>query len=145
MTTYLDDRAPTSVGHRLYRHDMVRRYDNAEEELLAFLKQRVRASNTDENGEVAGISDMLVRAIMEHGERYLLIERSRKPWRMGHGLPYPYEMMTGSGSGKIIELSLGLLPKLLGDHKRFVFVPSETGDRRSGPSRTRCNRCGTRS
>ncbi|MCP2213974.1 hypothetical protein [Bradyrhizobium diazoefficiens] len=129
MTTYLDDGAPTSVGHRLYRHDMVRRHDNAEEELLAFLKQRARASNPDENGEVAGISDMLVRAIMEHGERYLLTERSRKPWRMGHGLPYPYEMMTGSGSGKIIELSLGLLPKLLGDHKRFVFVPSETGDR----------------
>ena len=129
MTTYLDDGEPTSVGHRLYRHDMVRRHDNAEEELLAFLQQRARSSKPDENGDVAGISDMLVRAIMEHGERYLLTERSKKPWRMGHGLPYPYEMMTGSGSAKIIELSLELLPKLLGEHKKFVFVPSETGDR----------------
>jgi hypothetical protein len=37
--------------------------------------------------------------------------------------------MTGSGSVRIIELTLDLLPKLLGDHKRFVFVPSETSDK----------------
>ncbi|MET4149072.1 MULTISPECIES: hypothetical protein [unclassified Bradyrhizobium] len=129
MTSYLDDGSPTSIGHRLFRHDMVRRNGNAEEEILAFMTQRARASNPDENGEVAGISDMLVRAIMGHGERYLLTERSKKPWRMGHGTPMPYEMMTGSGSGRIIELTLDLLPKLLGDHKRFVFVPSETSDK----------------
>jgi hypothetical protein len=129
MTSYLDDGAPTSIGHRLFRHDMVRRNGNAEEEILAFMNQRVRASTPDENGEAGGISDMLVRAIMGHGERYLLTERSKKPWRMGHGTPMPYEMMTGSGSGRIIELTLGLLPKLLAGHKRFVFVPSETSDK----------------
>jgi hypothetical protein len=129
MTSYLDDGSPTSIGHRLFRHDMVRRNGNAEEEILAFMQQRARLSTPDENGEVGGMSDMLIRAIMEHGERYLLTERSKKPWRMGHGMPMPYEMMTGSGSARIIELSLELLPKLLGEHKRFVFVPSETSDK----------------
>jgi hypothetical protein len=129
MTSYLDDGSPTSIGHRLFRHDMVRRNGNAEDEIIAFMQQRSRQSNPDENGEVGGISDMLVRAIMAHGERYLLTERSKKPWRMGHGMPMPYEMMTGSGSGRMIEQSLDLLPKLLGEHKRFVFVPSETSDK----------------
>lgn len=128
MTSYLDDGAPTSIGHRLFRHDMVRKNGNATEDVMAFIQQRSRRSHPDADGQLRGIPDMLVRAIMEYGERYLLTERSTKPWRMGHGIPMPYEMMTGSGSGKIIELSLDLLPKLLGEHKKFLFVPSETTD-----------------
>jgi hypothetical protein len=128
MTSYLDDGAPTSIGHRLYRHDMIRRNGNVTDEVIAFIQQRSRRSRPDEDGQVRGISDMLVRAIMAYGERFLLTEKSKKPWRMGHGTPMPYEMMTGSGSGRIIELSLNLLPKLLSEHRRFVFVPSETTD-----------------
>jgi hypothetical protein len=40
----------------------------------------------------------------------------------------PYEMLVGSGSGQIIKSSLDLLPKLLAEHKRFIFVPSEMSD-----------------
>ena len=128
MTSYLDDGAPTSIGHRLFRHDMIRKNGDAAEEVLAFIHKRARQSRPDENGEISGISDMLVRAIMAYGERFLLTEKSKKPWRMGHGSPMPYEMMTGSGSGKIIQMTLDLLPKLLAEHKKFVFVPSETAD-----------------
>lgn len=128
MTTYLDDGHPTSIGHRLYRHDLVRKSGNPAEEVLAFIEQRSKRSRSSEDGVDAGISDMLVRAIMAYGERALLTERSKKPWRMGHGSPMPYEMMVGSGSGQIISSSLELLPKLLGEHKRFVFVPSEISD-----------------
>src|SRR5207253_1167173 len=59
MTSYLDDGAPTSIGHRLFRHDMVRKNGNAAEEVLAFMQQRSRQSRADENGEMRGISDML--------------------------------------------------------------------------------------
>jgi hypothetical protein len=128
MTSYLDDGAPTSIGHRLFRHDMVRRNGNVTDEVIGFIQQRARQSRPDEDGQLRGLSDMLVRAIMEYGERFLLTEKSKKPWRMGHGTPMPYEMMTGSGSGRIIELSLDLLPKLLAAHKKFIFVPSETTD-----------------
>lgn len=125
MTSYLDDGEPLSVGHRLFRHDMVRSNGNAADEVLAFIQSRSRKSKPDDN---RGISDMLVRAIMAYGERFLLTEKSKKPWRMGHGTPMPYEMITGSGQGKIIELSLDLFPKLLAEHKKFVFVPSDTSD-----------------
>jgi hypothetical protein len=126
MSSYLGDGEPISIGHRLFRHDIVRDNGDAADEVLAFIQQRSRQSTRDENGELRGLSDMMVRAIMGYGERFLLTEKSKKPWRMGHGGPMPYEMMTGSGSGKIIQSSLDLLPKLLAEHKKFVFVPSET-------------------
>jgi hypothetical protein len=125
MTSYLDDGEPTSIGHRLFRHDLVRKNGDAAAEVLAFIQSRSRKSKPD---DTRGISDMLVRAIMAYGERFLLTEKSKKPWRMGHGTPMPYELLTGSGQGKIIELSLQLLPKLLSEHRKFVFVPSDTSD-----------------
>ena len=128
MSSYLGDGEPISIGHRLFRHDIVRKNGNAVDEVLAFIQRRARKSRSNENGEMSGISDMMVRAIMGYGERFLLTEKSKKPWRMGHGTPMPYEMMTGSGSGKIIQASLDLLPKLLAEHKKFVFVPSDTAD-----------------
>lgn len=122
MTSYLDDGEPMSVGHRLFRHDLVRSNGDPVDDVMAFMQSRRRKSKPDEK---RGISDMLTRAIMEYGERYLLTEKSRKPWRMGHGAPMPYLLLTGAGQGKIIDLSLNLLPKLLGEHKKFVFVPSD--------------------
>jgi hypothetical protein len=128
MSSYLGDGEPISLGHRLFRHDIVRDNGNPADEVLAFIQQRERKSRSNEMGEMSGISDMMVRAIMGYGERFLLTEKSTKPWRMGHGTPMPYEMMTGSGSGKIIQASLDLLPKLLAGHKKFVFVPSDTSN-----------------
>ena len=125
MTTYLDDGKPTSIGHRLFRHDLIRKNGDAAAEVLAFIQSRARKLKPD---DTRGITDMLVRAIMAYGERFLLAERSTKPWRLGHGTPMPYELLTGSGQGKVIEASLNLLPKLLADHRRFVFVPSDTSD-----------------
>jgi hypothetical protein len=125
MTSYLDDGRPTSIGHRLFRHDMVRKNGDAAAEVLAFIQSRSRKLKPDDN---RGVSDMLVRAIMAYGERYLLTEKSKAPWRLGHGTPMPYELLTGSGHGKVIELALDLLPKLLAEHRRFAFVPSDTSD-----------------
>src|SRR5260370_473458 len=112
------DGSPTSIGHRLFRHDMIRKNGDAAEEVMAFIHKRARQSRPDENGEISGISDMLVRAIMAYGERFLLTEKSKKPWRMGHGSPIPYETMTGSRAGKIIQMKLGLLPQSPGHRQK---------------------------
>jgi hypothetical protein len=128
MTSYLDDGTPTSIGHRLYRHDIVRPNVDPTEEVLAFLEQRSRRSRPDEDTRFRGLSEMKVRALMEYGERALLTDVSKKPRRMGHGSPMPYNILIGSGEGQIIKASLDLLPKLLAEHKRFIFVPSETND-----------------
>jgi hypothetical protein len=44
MTSYLDDGAPTSIGHRLFRHDMVRANGNVTDQVMAFIQQRSRLS-----------------------------------------------------------------------------------------------------
>src|SRR5262249_22935388 len=64
MSTYLGDGEPVSIGHRLFRHDIIRDNGNATDDVLDFIQQRSQRSTPDENGEFRGISDMLVRAIM---------------------------------------------------------------------------------
>jgi hypothetical protein len=128
MTSYLDDGNPTSIGHRMYRHDILRKNGDPDEDVRAFIEQRSRHRSQEDGGSV-GLPDMLVRAIMEYGERALLAEKSTKLWRMGHGVPMPYEMITGSGQRRMITASLEMLPKLLAEHKRFIFVPSDTTDK----------------
>jgi hypothetical protein len=72
------------------------------------------------------VSDMLRRGIMTFAERAVLTERATAPWRMGHGNPLAYEILTGSGTTSIARLGVPLLRRLVMDHRRFVFVTSET-------------------
>lgn len=72
------------------------------------------------------VTDMLRRAIMTFAERAVLTDKSTAPWRMGHGNPLAYEILTGSGMVDIIRLGVPVLQKLVLDHRRFVFVTSDT-------------------
>src|SRR5205085_4983995 len=47
-------------------------------------------------------------------------------WRMGHGNPLAYEILTGSGQAQLIALGVPVLARLVLEHKKFVFVPSDT-------------------
>ncbi|MBI4336489.1 MAG: hypothetical protein HY683_01470 [Chloroflexi bacterium] len=66
---------------------------------------------------------------MAYAERAVLLNRSTAPWRMGHGNPAPYELLTGSGMVELLERSLDVLAELVLGHQRFVFVPSAPSDR----------------
>ena len=66
---------------------------------------------------------------MGFAERAVLLDRSDAVWRMGHGSPTPYELVTGSGMPDLLRESLDLMRRLVLDHKRFVFVPSATSAR----------------
>jgi len=72
------------------------------------------------------VTDMLRRAIMTYAERAVLTDRATAPWRMGHGNPLAYEILTGSGLVELIRLGVPLLSRLVLHQKRFVFVTSET-------------------
>lgn len=124
-----------SIGHRLFRHDIMRKNGNAENEVLAFLSRRARRKKSDvaftefgDDGQPMSISDMLCRALMIYAERAMLVDRSTRPWRLGHGGPMPHELIVGSGRNEMAFASLDMLRRLLLDHKRFIFVPSEISD-----------------
>jgi hypothetical protein len=72
------------------------------------------------------VTDMLRRAIMTFAERAVITEKATAPWRMGHGNPLAYEILTGSGMADIIRLGVPVLEKLVLDHQKFVFVTSDT-------------------
>ncbi|MFN3727921.1 MAG: hypothetical protein ACK4SZ_16640 [Allosphingosinicella sp.] len=132
LTSYSGDGDGGSIGHRLFRHDIMRRNSAAEQDVIDFLgRRRRRGMDTSAYGDddqPMGISDMLCRALMIYGERAMLLERSERPWRLGHGGPMPHELIVGSGRKEMAFASLEMLRKLLLDHKRFIFVPSEISD-----------------
>jgi hypothetical protein len=61
---------------------------------------------------------------MAYAERAVLLRKSNAPWRIGHGSPAPYELLTGSGMRDLLSSGLDLMDELISDFKRFVFVPS---------------------
>ncbi len=66
---------------------------------------------------------------MSYAERAVLLKKSKARWRMGHGNPAPYELLTGSGSMDLLLASLQVLNELILQHRRFVYVPSAPGER----------------
>jgi hypothetical protein len=65
---------------------------------------------------------------MSYAERATLLRRSQAAWRMGHGSPVPYELLTGSGSMDLLGAAITVLDDLIG-YQQFVFVPSAIKDR----------------
>ncbi|HYS04304.1 MAG TPA: hypothetical protein VEW47_03845 [Candidatus Dormibacteraeota bacterium] len=79
-------------------------------------------------GQPDGMSELARRGIMTYAERKILIDKASAEWRLGHGAPIPYELLTGSGSMRLLQASLAVVARLI-EHERFVFVPSAPGER----------------
>jgi len=111
-------------GHRIYRRDVRMRGGNLVEDAIAILERRARRDGERQ----VSVTELLRRAVMTYGERAVLTYKATAPWRMGHGNPLAYELLTGSGDARIIGISLPVLRDLVLDHKQFVFIPSGTKD-----------------
>ncbi|WP_426343933.1 hypothetical protein ACN9MU_00030 [Pseudoduganella sp. R-32] len=114
-----------SWAHRVFKRD-IRITPEADivEETLKLLKLR---SPDEDNNKQRKITSMMTRGVMTYMERQILATALRAPWRIGHGHPLPYELLTGSGSHDLIRLSIPVLQSLL-DHRKFIFVPSDTNE-----------------
>lgn len=114
---------------RIFRRDIRDRGRNPVDEALEILERRQRRSGFDYTRRTDSLSELLRRGLMTYAERAVLLDKSSAPWRMGHGHPAPYELLTGSGSTELLVASLDVLRGLLLEHRRFVFVPSAPGER----------------
>jgi hypothetical protein len=85
-----------------------------------------RRAEKEHRGGRRVVTDMMRRAVMTYMERIVLADRAQAPWRMGHGNPLAYELLTGSGQVELIGYSVDVLRRLVLEHKKFVFVPSES-------------------
>jgi hypothetical protein len=113
-----------SWAHRLFRRDLRARSSDPLEEVLDLLHRRERreAQGIEEGNP---LSELAGRGIMTWAERAILRERSNAPWRMGHGHPAPYDLLTNLWSSNIESIRIPLdLIRWYVTHQRFVFVPS---------------------
>lgn len=106
--------------HRLFRRELRSDLDPLEA-AIALIEQRETEAVSD---GARRLSDLARRGVMAYAERAAILDGSRALWRMGHGNPVPYELLTGSGSMELLDAGLELMARLIDEHKRFVFVPS---------------------
>src|SRR5438067_2241265 len=48
---------------------------------------------------------------------------------MGHGSAIPYELFIGSGNSDLLAAGIDVLDRLILQHRRFVYVPSNAANR----------------
>ncbi len=127
LVSYRGDQG--SWVHRLFRRDLRLSGGDPIDDVIGVLERRRRRAGFDNAGSKDRLSELARRGIMAYAERAVLLDKSNAPWRMGHGNPAPYELVTGSGMPELVERSLELLTRLISGHRRFVFVPSAPANR----------------
>lgn len=112
-----------SWAHRLFRRDLRTKSGDPVDEAVAMLERRETREGEGQGADP--ISELARRGIMAYAERAILKEMSSAQWRMGHGSPAPYELLTGlwASQGDRIRIALDLIEWYV-QHERFVFVPS---------------------
>src|SRR5262249_9115940 len=61
--------------------------------------------------------------------RAILLKQSGAVWRMGHGNPITYELLTGADILELMVAATGVMRELIEKYRKFVFVASEPRDR----------------
>jgi hypothetical protein len=116
--------------HRIYRRDIrTSSGKNPVDEVMDLLDRRRERGAVEQETPRDRLSSLARRGIMAYAERAVLMDRSNAQWRMGHGNPTPYELMTGSGYPDLVQASLKLMKRFILGHQRFVFIPSSTSAR----------------
>ncbi|HET8628274.1 MAG TPA: hypothetical protein VFL91_12675 [Thermomicrobiales bacterium] len=126
LVSYRGDQG--TFGHRLFRRDLRVATADPTDEMIELLERRSRrgVNQPDRRG---GLSDLAQGGIMAYAERAILLRRSTAPWRLGHGSPAPYELITGSGSLDLMIEATKVVRELIEGHQKFLFVSSEPADR----------------
>jgi hypothetical protein len=114
---------------RLYRRDLRARGKDPVKEAIAVLERRETRSGMGQPDKHDQLKELARRGIMSYSERAVLLDKATAPWRMGHGHPAPYELLTGSGSMDLLHRGLEVLSRLILDQRRFVYVPSAAAER----------------
>lgn len=123
------DGASGSYAHRHYRRDLRERSGDPVADVMALLDKRRKRDGVGLEGDYTSDDEMnqlARRGIMAYAERAILLEKCDAPWRMGHGHPAAYELMTGHWISRpdMMEAGLSMIRSLVLDHKKWVFVPS---------------------
>lgn len=118
-----------SWSTRLFRRDLREDLGDPVETMTALLERRGARGGLNQPGGRDGLTELAERAVMSYAEVAVLLDRSQAVWRMGHGMPAPYQLLAGAGNPDVAVTSIRLLRRLIEGHKKFVYVSSEGADR----------------
>ena len=121
LVSYQGDQGTWS--QRLFRRDLQQSFENRLDAVMASLERR---QNRAESGE--GLGELVQKALLDWAERAILLKRATAPWRMGHGNPITYELLTGGGNLELMVEGTNILRELIESHQKFVFVSEEPRD-----------------
>lgn len=132
LVSYLGDQG--TWAQRLFRRDLRVSGLDPVSEAVALLERRRQRDGVDTANARDTLSDLTRRGIMTYAERAILLYKSQALWRMGHGNPTAYELLTGGGlvidgDMPLLRKSIGIWRELLTGHQKWVFVPSAPSDR----------------
>lgn len=113
---------------RLFRRDLRQRLDDPLQELAQLLERRSRRAALNHATPGDPLGELARKALMAYAERAVLLYRSEALWRMGHGNPISYELLTGAGILEFMVEATRVLRRLILGHRKFVFVASEPRD-----------------
>ncbi len=120
--------------HRLFRRDLRIGGFDPIDEVMALLERRRKRESTDAKSTRDELGKFTQEGFMAYAERAILLHKSQALWRMGHGHPVPYVLLTGGGlvidgDMPLLRKSMEMWRELLIKHKRWVFVTSAPADR----------------
>jgi hypothetical protein len=127
LVSYRGDRG--TWHQRLFRRDLRQRGGDPVEEALQVLERRARREALNHTTQADQLGALARKAIMDYAERAILLRRSEAVWRLGHGNPVTYELLTGAGILELMVAATGVLRELIEGHRKFVFVASEPRER----------------
>ncbi len=113
-------------GQRLFRRDLQQNCADPAEEALAILQDRAQRGAADKSD---ALGEMAQKAILQYAERAILQRRSTACWRMGHGNPITYELLTGGGNLELMVAATKVLREFVEVQQKFVFVGQEPRER----------------
>ena len=123
LVSYLGDQG--TWHQRLYRRDLRQGGGNPIDEVLEVLARRSQraALNHSTDSDLLGVFGR--KTVMDYAERAILLRQSQAVWRMGHGNPITYELLTGGGILELMVAGTTVMRQLVEEKPKFVFVASE--------------------
>lgn len=118
-----------SWSTRLFRRDLRESKGDPVGVMWEWLKRRGQRAGLNQPDRRDGLSELAQRAVMSYAEASVLLEKSDAVWRLGHGSPAPFQLLSGAGNPDMAIESIKVLRRLIDGHRKFVYVASESSDR----------------
>ncbi len=127
MVSYRGDQG--TWHQRLFRRDLRQKGITSLADAVELLERRSQRSAGRTGEADDSLGELAQKALLDYAERAILLRRSTATWRMGHGNPITYELLTGAGNLELMVASTKVLRELVEQHQKFIFVASEPRER----------------